>query len=291
MSKRRWGDRRDAVLVRDIDAMHNYMTYLMPNRTEAEVCQIDTYDVTELLKYIEAKNGPDAEFKTTIFHALVMAMAKVIYMRPLLNRYISANRFYDRREISFSFVAKKRFTDHAEEALMILKPKEGETLTDISRQIVGKVHEARKEGENYGADDILKLVQKLPRFVMHLVIALLNFLDRHGWLPGFVTDVDPNFTTVLLSNLGSIKCNACYHHLNNFGTNSIMVNIGTIHKEPMVMEDGSVQVRDVVSIAAIADERIADGFYFARSLKIVRFLFEHPEWLDRPLEDVPELKL
>ena len=37
---------------------------------------------------------------------------------------------------------------------------------------------------------------------------------------------------------GSIKCNAIYHHLNNIGTNSIVMTIGEIHKETAVDENG-----------------------------------------------------
>ena len=33
------------------------------------------------------------------------------------------------------------------------------------------------------------------------------------------------------------------------------------------------------------DERIADGFYFAKSFKIFRHLIENPELLDRPLQE------
>ena len=51
------------------------------------------------------------------------------------------------------------------------------------------------------------------------------------------------------------------------------------------MPDGTRQVRDVVDIRATLDERIADGFYFARSLKLIKYVFEHPELLDRPLSE------
>ena len=49
------------------------------------------------------------------------------------------------------------------------------------------------------------------------------------------------------------------------------------------MPDGSKQIRDVVDIGATLDERIADGFYFARSLKLVKYIFAHPEMLELPL--------
>ena len=104
-------------------------------------------------------------------------------------------------------------------------------------------------------------------------------------MPKALTEGDTNYSTILVSNLGSIKCPAVYHHLNNYGTNSIMVTLGTLHKEEMLMPDGTRQVRDVVDIGATLDERIADGFYFARSLKLIKYVFEHPELLDRPLSE------
>ena len=62
-----------------------------------------------------------------------------------------------------------------------------------------------------------------------------------------------------------------------------MVTIGTLHKEEIVMPDGHKEIRDVVDIGATLDERIADGFYFARSLKLIKHICEKPELLERPL--------
>ena len=64
-----------------------------------------------------------------------------------------------------------------------------------------------------------------------------------------------------------------------------MITIGTIHKGPAVMPDGSIELRDFVDIGATLDERIADGFYFAKSLKLVNYICAHPELLDQPLEE------
>jgi hypothetical protein len=108
-------------------------------------------------------------------------------------------------------------------------------------------------------------------------------MDFWGKNPKFLTDGDPNYSSILVSNLGSIKCPAVYHHLNNYGTNSIMVTIGTLHKEEILMEDGHKEIRDVIHLGATLDERIADGFYFARSLKLIRHIFAHPELLEKPL--------
>ena len=144
MKGKKIGDRRDGRRIRDVDGLHVIIVHLMPRRTEAEVYLQYTVDVTELLKYIEAKNGPNAEYKTTLFHCFVTMVARIINERPYLNRFIQGGRIYERDEITVSFVAKRRFSDHSEESLMVYKPKGTDTLADVSRRIVGDVREMRQ---------------------------------------------------------------------------------------------------------------------------------------------------
>ena len=282
--KRRWGDRRDGRWVREVTGLQCVMANLMPNRTDSEVCLSDKFDVTELVKYLDAKNASHPDFKTTLFHCILVAVAKMIRERPFLNRFIQGRRTYERDEITLSFVAKRRFADGADEALMVLTAKDEDTLDTVSHRIVGDIRETRKsEHSTGGVDAAVDAFAKIPRLLLMFAIRVIRWLDFWGLVPRALTDGDPNYTTVLLSNLGSIKCPAVYHHLNNYGTNSIMVTIGTLHKEELIMEDGTKQVRDVVDFCATLDERIADGFYFARSLKLIRYIFAHPEMLDRPI--------
>ncbi len=279
---RKLGDRYDAYRVRDIDGVHFYMAYLMPKRTDAEVYINEKLDVTDLLEYIKQKNE-SGERKVTMFHCMIAAVARTIKMRPLLNRYISGNRYYMRHDISMAFTVKKRFVDDSEESLVIFKPKDNENLCAICDRLTPKVREAKKEEKGVKVDDILNIVKKLPRPVMKLFMAFINYTDTHGLMPKSLSSVDPNYATVLLSNLGSIKCDAVYHHLNNMGTNGIVITIGEIHKEPVLDGDGNIKIRDVMNIGVTLDERIADGFYFARSLKLIKHLFNNPQLLDKTL--------
>lgn len=282
--KRRFGDRRDARWVREIDGMHAIFPHLMYKRTDAEVYLSAKMDVTDAMRYIAEKNEGEEEYKATLFHCFIMAIARTIHMRPLLNRYISGRRFYARHAITMGFAVKKRFEDHSEETLMVTEAKEDWTLTDVTHKVVGKVHTIRTE-KSFGLDDTLDTLKKLPRPLMMFVMWLFRVLDFYGKMPKALTDEDPNYATVFLTNLGSIKCPAVYHHLNNYGTNSIMVAIGTIHKEEVFQPDGSRQVRDIVDVGVTLDERIADGFYFGRSWKLVQHLLSHPELLERPLKE------
>jgi len=262
------------------------MGHIMPNRTDAEVFFQQEFDVTEVLQYIAKKNEEHPNYKTTIFHCIVFAVAKMVNERPKMNRFIQGRTTYERDEISMSFMAKRRFADGADEAFMMIYPKDDDTLDTVSHKIYGDVREARKsEHSTGGIDSVVDGFAKIPRILLMIIVRIIRWLDFWGINPKALTDGDANYSTVLLSNLGSIQCPSVYHHLNNYGTNSFMVTVGTIHKAELIMPDGTKQIRDVVDIGATLDERIADGFYFARSLKVVKYLFANPELLDKPFAE------
>lgn len=271
-----FGDRKDAVRIHPKDPVHILMPYIMPKRHEAEVYLNQEIDITELLKWVDDKNKL-LGYKLTFFHAMVAITAKTVYSRPLLNRFVKNKNFYQRNDVSISFVAKDKFSDDAEERLMVFTMDENELPVDLSKRILNDISKTRIAGNK--SSDTYKKLTKVPSFVLSIAKVVVMWLDKKGRLPDFLTENDFNFSTVLLSNLGSIKCDAVYHHLNEYGTNSVVITIGTIHKK-----DG----RDVVNIGATIDERIADGFYFAKSLKYVQHIASNPELLDEEVGKVVE---
>ena len=281
--KRKWGDRRDGRWIK-MPGLQTVMTTLMPNRTDCEVFLQDTIDITDLTAYIEKKNTEDPSIKRTFFHCAVAMAARMVRERPALNRFVQGSRIYERYEVSIAFVAKRKFEENAEETLLFFVPKDEDTLDDVSRMIIGDVNESRKSDHaTGGVDKLLDIFASMPRLLMMFLIRIIRWLDFWGKNPKFITDGDPNYSTIFLSNLGSIKCPAVYHHLNNYGTNSIMITIGTIHEEERLMPDYSKAIRKVVDLGVTMDERIGDGFYFARSLKLLHYICANPEILDRPI--------
>ena len=281
--KRKWGDRRDGYKVK-VPGLQTVMASLMPNRTDRECYLNETIDVTLVLKYLEEKNASHPEYKTTLFHCFIMALNKMFRERPLMNRFIQGGSTYERYEISTAFVARRRMTDASEEALMFMVFEDEDTLDTITRKIVGDIRETRKsEHATGGVDELLDTFAAMPKLLMMFLVWIIRCMDFWGINPKAITDGDPNYSSIFLSNLGSIKAPAVYHHLNNYGTNSFMLTIGTIRKEELLMEDGHKEIRDVVDIGVTVDESIADGFYFGKSLRLVKYLFANPALLDEPL--------
>ena len=281
--KRKWGDRRDGRYVKS-PGLQTVMGYLYPKRTDCEVYLHDTLDVTEVMKYLEERNKGREDRKITIFHCAITALARMVKERPLMNRFIQGYGMYERDEITLSFVVKRRFADGAEESLMVLTAQDDDTIDTISDRIIGNVKETRKsEHSTGGIDKTLDAFAALPRLVLIIAIRIIRWLDFWGINLDALTEGDPNYTTILASNLGSINGPAVYHHLNNYGTNSIMVTFGTGHNEERLLDDGTKEIRKVIDVGATLDERIADGFYFVRSLNLVKHMLANPEMLEKPI--------
>ena len=118
-NKKRWGDRRDAVWLRDLDALHVFMPYLYPNRADNEAFISETIDLENIDRYLAEKNAalPDGEEPYKLFYLLLSALVKTITLRPKMNRFIKGGRVYQRDKLSLAFVVKKQFSDTAAEAL------------------------------------------------------------------------------------------------------------------------------------------------------------------------------
>ncbi len=289
--KKKWGDRKDARLVRGLDSMHIIMPYNLPNRTANEAVVVEEIDCTAMEKYVEKLNSSNPEFKYTFFHIICAAIAKTIVLRPYMNRFFAGHRLYERDDVSLSFVVKKQFTDDAHEALaMITVPKEGVSpLDDIYGKVKKFVTSVRKEGKKGSTTDIMDVLKHLPRWALRMLFGTLKWLEYHGKYPKSLMVADPYYSTCFISNLGSIKMHADYHHLADWGTNSFFVIIGEKKPTAVFAPDGSYEMKNVLKLGVTVDERIADGVYFAKTIRIVKKLLDNPELLELPIETPVEL--
>lgn len=284
--KKRWGDRKDAKLVRGLDSMHIIMPYTCPNRTANEAVVVEEIDCTALEAYVEKLNSTNPDFKYTFFHIISAAIAKTIILRPRMNRFYSGNKLYEKNDVVLTFVVKKQFTDDAHEAMAIIKcEKEGVSpLEDVYGKVKKFVTSVRVDGEKGGTTDIMDVLKYLPGWLLKFFFWVLKRLERHGHYPKSLMAEDPYYASCFISNLGSIKMHADYHHLAEWGTNSFFVIIGEKKPTPVYNADGSFEMKNVLKLGVTVDERIADGVYFAKTIKIIKKLLANPELLELPVE-------
>ncbi len=282
---RKFGDRKDGTLLRNLDSMHYIMPLMYPNRCDNEAFMHVRIDLTEAEKFLAEKNYEGIPYKYNLFQLVVTAVLKTIMLRPCLNRFIANQNMYQRNELTAAFTVKKIFSDKGGEALARIYAKEEDTLDSIHDEIYRQVSFCRSEKKDASTES-MDFLQKIPG--KHLIGAAARFLDRHGWMPKDVIATDPYYCSAVLTNLGSLKIDAGYHHMTNWGTNSFFCAIGLMKKRPFFDEEGNVSMRMSVNLGLTIDERIADGYYYAKSIRLLKTLLENPRLLEKPLSEEVE---
>ncbi len=280
--KKRRGDRKDGWLLKDLPGMNKFIAHLYPNRTDNEAFVNLDIDVRPIDAYLAKKNEGKTEDKYTYFHLISAAMGRAFVLRPRMNRFVANNQIYERKYISMAFIVKKKFEDKAEEGLAFQYFDENSTLDGFHTELMQTIHKTRRTDEKDASMSTIDKVMNLPKIILRPVMRICFFLDRHGWIPHSVSSVDPTYSSIFISNLGSIGLECGYHHLTNWGTNSCFVIIG---KKRMVMDfdkTGKPDPHEVIPLGITLDERIADGYYYSGTAALVKELLEHPWLLEEP---------
>lgn len=276
--------RRDGKFVKNLDPMHIIVPLLYPDRCDNEAYISECIDLTNINRYLEEKNSSDDEFKYTLFHVIVTAIMKTVKLRPKLNYFIANKRIYERNEITASFVVKKKFSDGGAEALAVIRGNDGDNLDSVHDKIRQQVYSCRSDRLDSSTES-MDIISKLPFWFVRFFVYIVRKLDIHGHVPKSFIESDPYYCTAVLSNLGSIKLKSGYHHLTNWGTNSLFVIVGEKKIRPFFNDNGDYDMRDSVELGLTIDERLADGYYYSKSIRLLKKLLENPQLLETPLEE------
>jgi len=285
-TKRHWGDRKDGVWLKDLDSIHRMAPYLLRHRADREAFIEETVDLSRVKEYLIQKNAANPNNTYTIFQVVCTAIIKTLVLRPKLNRFIAGRRIYQRNSLSLAFMVKNSFHDDSEESFLMLYLDEDNTIDKLHDMMEQRLKELREERKLDNSTAIINVLTKLPRPLLAVLSWIFLCLDYFGLLPYFLIKEDPDYASIFITNLGSINLKAGYHHLNNWGTNSLFVVMGKKGPHPYFGKQGEVEMRDSLKLGVTLDELISDGYYYAKSFKLFRYIMEHPELLDRPANEV-----
>ena len=282
---RKWGDRRDGTLLRQIDSIHYIMPLMYPNRCDNEAFVSEQIDLTAANAYLARKNADGPEYRYNLFQLIVTAILKTITLRPKMNYFVANYNMYERNEVSAAFTIKKIFADNGGEALAFLHSKPTDNIDTVHDEIFRQVSFCRGDENKDPSTASMDALQRLPLFLKKWLGRGARFLDRHGWMPRSVVATDPYQSSCVIANLGSIKLHSGYHHLTNWGTTSVMCIIGEKKPRPFYDEAGNIEMRDSIDLGLTIDERVADGYYYSKTIRLLRHLLENPELLETPLSE------
>ena len=276
---------------KDYTGMQQLSCDIKPNRSVSDVFINQKMDVTELVKYLEKKKKKGE--KITFFHAVLAGVGKVYYNRPLLNRFVQDRHLFMHNDVVIAFVAKTAFNDKAEEQMICLKIEPDENINTIAEKCVEKLGKVRNEDgkvEVSGANNIIDLLGHWPNIFRVPVFGFLKWLDKKGLLPASIEQDNIYYSSIILSNLGRLHSGAIFHNITDFGNSSALATIGEVRDEEVII-NGKKQVRKLCEFGVNLDERIADGYYFVKSIQVLQYIFDHPEMLEDRADEKIEYEL
>lgn len=272
-------DRKYAKRIKNIDGLSQISIDLKPNRSVSDVFINQKMDMTELCKYVEAKKKSGSDI--TYFHAFLAGLGKLLYNRNKLNRFVSNRHIYEHNEVVISFVAKIAFDDKSEEIMMLIPIGPHDNIDSISKKIKDKVDKLRnnKKVNKKGANSAIDTIGKLPNIIRVPIVGMFKWCDKKGILPSSLTKDNVYYSSMMVSNLGSLHCGAIFHNINDFGNCSSLITMGEIREEEVLI-DGKKQIKKLCEFGANLDERIADGYYFIKSLQMLQYIYNNPKLLE-----------
>jgi len=278
------GDRYDGWRLRNVDPMFTVAPFILKSRVDSQVLFEIKVPIDKIEIFI--RDHKEEIPNLSIMHVVMASLVRLMSQRPNLNRFVMWHKIFARNHVNFSIVIKRSMLDSAEET--IIKPYF--LPTDTLQEIVSKTNieliNAIKKSDESSADNLLKLFKFFPDFLLRIVVYLLTILDKIGLMPKIFNYASPFHSSFFLTNLGSIGVESIYHHLYEFGTCSMFVAMGRKKKENIVDKSGEIKSKKSILLKFVLDERICDGFYYARSMRLLEKILSNPSELLLPPTEV-----
>ena len=272
--------RADGSRVRSTDAMYELVPYIMPYRYDASNSVTVDIDLGLMQEYIRKcrKKGINMSHMSII----IAGALRIASQNPCLNRFVMNRKIYARNHFCVSFVTLQpgKTSDTVNKLYF--------NLDDDIFAVNSKVQEAIERTQQPASQNALdKLMASLVRvpFLVGAVVGVLKFIDKYFTLPFSIINASPFHTSLFITNLASIRTNAIYHHLYEFGTTGIFISMG--QPEKRIEKNGeTVEEKKIMPLGIVTDERIANGHYYGRCFRELNRYYKNPELLEVPPEQI-----
>lgn len=289
--KRRFGDRKDGFLVRNLDPMTKLIPFIMRSKADSWVLFEDKIDITHTQEFLrDMRRGEMPHL--TLYHIIFAAIVRTYSQVPELNRFVQGGNVYARNEMKGAMVVMKGMKRDSERTTIMPRFEMDDTLKEVAEKIekeTNPIDKTVKVAEDKNKNDFDKLelaLSLIPDFLLAGLFRLLKWMDKHGWLPQAVAKLSPFHSSFFLTNMGSIGMQAVYHHIYEFGSISIFGAIGSKEIVYEVDKDGTPRRKVYLNVKFVVDERICDGYIFAIGFKHIKSGISKPEQLLVPPDEV-----
>ena len=288
-SRRRAGDRRDGRLLRSLPAFSKFIPYIMPTRNDAHIFYDESFEITEVDRALR-RLRVDGYKGIGMLHFLIATHIRCLSMLPGINRFVAGRRIYAHDDITVVMTVKRALSLDATETTIKVHFEPTDTIFDVYRKMNEKIEEIKTTDDDNNTEEVAEALTKAPRFLLRFIIAILRMLDYFGLIPESLIEASPFHGSMIITDLGSLRIGPVFHHIYNFGTLPVFIAFGAKRHAYEIDRHGKVVDNKYIDCKFVMDERIADGHYFAQFLQAFRYIFQHPEVLEkapsRVIEDI-----
>lgn len=283
-----FGKRADGVKVKDLEIIEKATAYFMPQRIDAVNYYNQPISCEKLDQFIlEEKKRSGVHYTYT--EILIAAAVRMLYERPKTNRFINDCIIYQRKYISISMAVKEKLTDDGAEDTLKFYFTGRESLYEVKQIVDSEIEKAlNPKNAMHKTTAAANFLCKLPNWLFKTAIWFVRKLDKHNCLPRKLIDASPFHTSMFVTDLRSIKLDKVFHHLYNFGNTSIFGALGKVQYVPVSDRSGEIKVEKRMDLGLSLDDRVCDGFYYGKSVRLLLSYLQNPELMMEPLPE-PEL--
>ena len=266
--------RADGRRVKNANPMYTVAAYIMNQRNDAMNMIEEFIPVEPIQNYMRVRRS---EGRPVSHLAVVMAAyIRTVAEYPELNRFVANKRIYARNELAVGMVVlKPGETDGTMNKIYF--ELEDDVFT-VQKRIDEYVAANRESGDTNSTDRLITILLKIPGLV-NFGVGVFKLMDRYGLLPKSIIKASPFHTSLVITNLASIRTNHIYHHIYNFGTTSMIIAMGNLREIPTRTKNGVEFVR-CMPLGVVMDERICTGSYYARAFAKMRKYLNDPTLLE-----------
>jgi len=234
-------------------------------------------------EFIQEKQKQGIQY--TYRDVAIATLVRVFYLRPRLNRFVIAGKFYQRKHIDVAMTVHKNLRTGEGETAIKCRFTGKETIEEIKKQLDEKIDIAMNATNQ--TDIFTNSLNWTPTWLFRMIVRFLRGLDRLGWLSDkFLFETSPMHSSIFFADLKSIHLDRVYHHLYNFGNCGFFGTMGKEQLKPIADEaTGEIRAERVIGFGFSVDERFIDGYYYSGMLKLIRRILDNLSTLEREPHD------
>ena len=285
--KRRFGDRKEGRQLRSLSPFYKFIPYIMAKKNDASNLFEDSVEISDTEPWFREKRREGWK-GMGMLHLFIAAYVRTCAHCPGVNRFISGQKIFARKNIQVVLTVKRAMSADADETTIKVDLEPTDTVFDVYRRLGEKVEEIKANDGDNNTEQVAGALCKLPGLFLKFALWLINLLDYFDLLPQFVLDASPFHGSMIITDLGSLGVPPIYHHIYNFGNLSSFIAFGAKRRTYELDKTGAAVERKYIDYKIVMDERTVDGIYYANALKYMKYYLRNPAALEQPPTEVNE---